>query len=256
MSKHQISPGDGRWTGRRGVERLNPRRENKSQGKNGDREKGKIEKVTERRKRLARKRRRRGRAERRLLRQSKLRNRARARGREITVATHNVRTMAVDGTHGVGRALDVLSVYDRLECDVIGLQETRRSGHSAFSQAGYLVYCSSECGGKNGGKKGQGGVGLAVRASITRAAHPPEFISDCVLKVTLELRGRAKAVTFVVAYAPTERRNPSNKHAFCTSLDRVVEEVPKHEHLFVVDGCQRPHATTENCCCPSLTTMT
>ena len=28
-SKHQIRPGDGRWTGRRGVERLNPRRENK-----------------------------------------------------------------------------------------------------------------------------------------------------------------------------------------------------------------------------------
>ena len=32
--------------------------------------------------------------------------------------------MAVDGTHGVGRALDVLSVYDQLRCDVIGLQET------------------------------------------------------------------------------------------------------------------------------------
>ena len=90
----------------------------------------------------------------------------------------------MDGKHGVGRALDVLSVYDRLGCDVIGLQETRRSGHSAFSQAGYLVYCSGECGDENGGKKGQGGVGLAVRASITRAARPPEFISDRFLKVT------------------------------------------------------------------------
>ena len=36
VSKHQIRPGDGRWTGRRGVGRLNPRRENKIQGKNGD----------------------------------------------------------------------------------------------------------------------------------------------------------------------------------------------------------------------------
>ena len=60
----------------------------------------------------------------------------------MIVATHNVRTMAVDGTHGVGRALDVLSVYDWLGCDVIGLQVTRRGGHSAFNQAGYLVYCS------------------------------------------------------------------------------------------------------------------
>ena len=122
MSKHQIHSGHERWAGRRGVGRLNPRREIKIQGKNRDRERGKVEKVTKRRKLLARKRRRRGRAERRLLRQSKVSNRARGRGREITVATHNVRTMAVDETHGVGRALDVLSVYDRLGSDdVIGL---------------------------------------------------------------------------------------------------------------------------------------
>ena len=44
MSKYQIRPGDGRWTGRRGVGRLNPRCENKIQGKNGDSEKGKLEK--------------------------------------------------------------------------------------------------------------------------------------------------------------------------------------------------------------------
>ena len=142
--------------------------------------------------------------------------------------------MAIDGTHGVGRALDVLSVYDRLGCDVLGLQETRRSGHLAFSQACYLVYCSGECGGETGGKKGQRGVRLSIRTSIIRAARPPEFISDRLLKVTLELRGRAKAVTFVVAYAPTETQNASKKHAFWTSLDRVVEEKPKHEHLFVL----------------------
>ena len=98
MSKHQIRPRDGRWMGQRGVGRLNPRREDKKQGKNGDRENNKIEKGTERMKILARKRRRRGRAERRLMRQNERRNSARARGREITVATHNVRTMAVDGT--------------------------------------------------------------------------------------------------------------------------------------------------------------
>ena len=137
----------------------------------------------------------------------------------------------MDGTHGVGWALDVLSAYDRLGCDVIGLQGTRRSGHLAFSQAGYLVYCSGECGGGNGGKKGQG---LSVRTSTTRAACPSESISDRLLNVTLELRGRAKVVTAFVAYAPTETRNASNKHAFWTSLDRAVKEVPKHEQLFVL----------------------
>ena len=70
-----------------------------------------------------------------------------------------------------------------------------------------VLYCDGECGGENGGEKGQGGVGLAVRTSTTRAARPPELISDRLLKVTLELRGRVKAVTFFVAYAPTETQN-------------------------------------------------
>ena len=96
------------------------------------------------------------------------------------------------------------------------------------------MYCSGECGGENYGKKGQGGVGLAVRNSITRAARPPEFISDRLLKVTLELRGQAKAVTFFVAYAPTETHDASKKHAFWTTLDRAVKDVPGHEQLFVL----------------------
>ena len=44
VSKHQVRPGDGRWTGRREVGRLNPRRESKIQGKNGDKERGRMEK--------------------------------------------------------------------------------------------------------------------------------------------------------------------------------------------------------------------
>ena len=60
------------------------------------------------------------------------------------------------------------------------------------------------------------------------------FYPDRLLKVTLERRGRAKAVTFLGAYyVPTETQNDSNKHAFWTTVDRAVEEVPKHEQLFV-----------------------
>ena len=39
VSKHQIRSGDGRWEERRGVGWLNPRRETKTKGRNGDREK-------------------------------------------------------------------------------------------------------------------------------------------------------------------------------------------------------------------------
>ena len=74
-----------------------------------------------------------------------------------------------------------------------------------------------------------------MRTSITRAARPPEFISDRLLKVTLKLRGRAKAVIFFLAYAPTEIHNASDKHAFWTTLDRDLKDVvPRHEHMFVL----------------------
>ena len=95
---------------------------------------------------------------------------------------------------------------------------------------------------ENGGKKGQGGVGQAVRTSITRAARPPEFISDRLLKVILELRGRAKAVTFFVAYAPFETQNASNKHVdILDELGQSCGGGTQTRTAVLVDGCQRPH---------------
>ena len=193
-----------------------------------------VQKVIKRKKLLARKKRRRGRTIRRAAQRQASNDRDRARRRELVVATHNVRTMAVGRKHGVGRAAKVLDVYLEMGCDIIGLQETRRSGQSAFVQAGYAVYCSRESGGEGEGNKGQGGVGLAVRTSISRAeARPPESISDRLLKVTIELCGHARAVTFVVGYAPTDTQSVGKNNAFWTALERVVKGVPEHEQLFV-----------------------
>ena len=238
VSKHQTQLGRVRWASRRGEGKPNPPRETKTSGAIGGRNWRKevfVQKIIKRKKVCARKKRRRGRTRRRAARRQASNDRDRARRRELVIATHNVRTMAVDGKHGVGRATEVLDVYQEMGCDIIGLQETMRSGQSALLQAGYVVYCSGESGGDGEGKKGQGGVGLAVRKSISRAvARPPEFISDRLLKVTLELCGRARAVTFVVGYAPKDTQSNRKKNAFWTALERVVKEVPEHEQLFVL----------------------
>ena len=87
-----------------------------------------------------------------------------------------------------------------MDCDIVGLQETRCSGQSAVLQAGYVVCCTDKVGGDGGrgGGGGRGGVGLAVRKIISLAeVRSSEFISDRLLKVTLELCGRARTVTFV-----------------------------------------------------------
>ena len=185
---------------------------------------------------LARKKRRRGRTRRRAARRQASNGRGRTRRRELVIATHTVRTMSVDEKHGVGRAAEVLDLYQEMGCDIIGLQETRRNGQTALLQAGYyVVCCSGESGGDGEGKKSQGGVGLPDRQSISRAeARPPEFISDRLLKLTLELCGRARAVTFAVGYAPTDTQSVGKKNAIWTALERVVKEVPEHEQLFVL----------------------
>ena len=162
------------WASRRGEGEPNPPRETKNSGANGGRNwrtEVYVQNKIKRKKLPARKKRRRGRTRRRAARRQACSNRDRAHRRELVIAIHNVRTMAVDGKHGVGRAAEVLDVYEEMGCDIIGLQETRRRGQSTLLQAGYVVYCSGESGGEEGGKKGQGGVGLAVRKSISVPKH-------------------------------------------------------------------------------------
>ena len=93
--------------------------------------------------------------------------------------------------------------YRRTSQDIIGPQGKRCDGQSQFNQVKYVVICSGACGDKGRGKKGQGGVGLTIIETITRAVvRPPEFINERLLKVALKLRRRACAVSFLVAYGP------------------------------------------------------
>ena len=83
------------------------------------------QKISNRKKRLARKGRRRARPERR--RNAKTsQNVARARSRtgELNVATWNVRSLSLTGRRGAGHAEVLLQKSKVLGCDVIGLQET------------------------------------------------------------------------------------------------------------------------------------
>lgn len=65
-------------------------------------------------------------------------------------------------------------------------------------------------------------------------AWPPEFINNRLLNATLDLCGRAKVVSFVVAYALTETANVGRKTSFCTALDNTVQVVPSHEQSSIV----------------------
>ena len=64
--------------------------------------------------------------------------------------------------------------------------------------------------------------------------QPPEFISDRLLKVILDRRGRAEVASSVVAYVATETADVSRKNVLWSALDSAVTDVPRHEKLFVL----------------------
>ena len=192
------------------------------------------QKISNRKKRLARKGRRRARPERR--RNAKTsQNVARARSRtgELNVATWDVRSLFLTGRRGAGHAEVLLQKCKVLGCDVIGLQETQRPGRTEFAAAGYRVFYSGVDG--NSGRAGQHGVGLAVKESIIReATWTQELTNERLMSMTFHLTGKSNAVTFVVAYGPTDTvsNTREQKDVFWADLENAVSRVPSSDYLF------------------------
>ena len=97
----------------------------------------------------------RGRAGRRAAQWQTSNDRDQDRIRKLVIASRNVRTMAVDSKHGVGKATGSLRVYREMDCGIVGLQEPRHSGQSAPFRALHVVYYSGESGGDEEGNYGK-----------------------------------------------------------------------------------------------------
>ena len=236
VSKQQVryAGGDERC-GRRRMGLLNPLSgETHKQGMYLDR--WTKQKISNIKKRLAKKGRRRARPERR--RNAKTsQNVARARSRtgELNVATWNVRSLSLTGRRGAGHAEVLLQKCKVLGCDVIVLQKTRRPGRTEFAAAGYRVFYSGVDG--NSGRAGQHGVGLAVKESIIReATWTQELTNERLMSMTFNLTGKSNAVTFVVAYGPTDTvsNTREQKDVFWTDLENAVSRVPSSDDLFTL----------------------
>ena len=136
----------------------------------------------------------------------------------MVVAAYNVRTLAVKGKNGCGHAECVLAKAWQLECDFIGLQETRRSGKTEFCAGGYRVFGSGQE--ETEGRQGLYGVGLSVKESICRkSVYTLHLIDQRLMSMRFELTGECAVVNLVVAYAPTEANpNAELKEVFWKKL--------------------------------------
>ena len=149
--------------------------------------------------------------------------------------TGNVRSLSLTGRRGAGHAEGLLQKCKVLGCDVIGLQETRRPGRTEFAAAGYRVFCSGVDG--RTGRAGQHGMGLAVKESLIRGATwTQELTNEHLMSMTFNLTGKSNAITFVVAYGPTDTvsNTRQQKDVFWTDLESAVSRVPSSDYLFVL----------------------
>ena len=125
--------------------------------------------------------------------------RARSRAGELVVGTYNVRTLAFKGTIGIDHAEMILKTCEDAGCDIIGLQEVKRNGQSAFTAAGYVVFCSGADGGKHERKRNHG-VGLAVRESVVAGIDMGDVAIECIsaslMKVRIQLKGEIRRCVF------------------------------------------------------------
>ena len=219
-----------RWRNRGVVGVPHPTRR-KNEGKNLGRKH--LELSARRRVRFARKKRRGKRAESKSARKKHKAARARYRLGELTFGTFNVRTAAVNGVNGIGHIDTLLRLCAAKGCDIIGLQETKRDGTSEIVASGYRVFFSGGCSGVKG-RKGQHGVGLAIKEEIVEKAGEDGITSECISARLLKVRISIKSnfATFVVTYAPTEEAPEGQKTKYMTALNCTVASVPAREYVF------------------------
>ena len=202
----------------------------KNEGKNLGR---KHLELGEKRRVFARKKRRGKRAERKSARKKQKAARARSWLEGLMFGRINVRTAAVNGVNGIGHIDTLLRTCAARCCDVIGLQETKRDGTSKISAFGCRVFFSGDCYMVKG-RKGQHGVGLAIKEEIVKKAGedgiPIECISARLLKARISIE--SNFVTFVVAYAPTEEAPEGQKAKYMATLNYTVASVPAREYVF------------------------
>ena len=115
------------------------------------------------------------------------------------------------------------------------MQETKRDGTSEILASGYRVFFSGDRSMVKG-RKGQHGVGLAIKEEIVKKAGADSIITECISAHLVKARISIKSifVTFVVAYAPTEEVPEGEKAKYMTALNCTVASVPARKYVFVL----------------------
>ena len=153
----------------------------------------------------------------------------------LTFGVFDVCTATVNGVNGIGHIDTLLRTCFAKDCDVIGLQETKRDRTSEISASGYRIFFSGNCCMVTG-RKGQHRVRLVIKKDIVKKTGEDGIIIECISERLLKARISINSnfVTFVATYAPTEEAPEGQKAKYMEALKCTVVSVPAREYVFIL----------------------
>ena len=147
----------------------------------------------------------------------------------LRIASWNVRTMRPGLSNDLqqindARKTDIIdSELDRLNIDIVTLQETRLAENGSLKEQRYTLFWQ----GKSIEEKREHGVGFAVKNSLLTVTVPPVNGSARILIIRLSTRtGRANIMS---VYAPTLCSTTYSKYQLYGELVVAIGNIPKTE---------------------------
>ena len=152
----------------------------------------------------------------------------------LRIASWNVRNMRRGLSNDLQQINDsrktaiIDSELDRLNIDIVTLQETRLAENGSLKQQRYTFFWQ----GKSIEEKREHGVGVAVKNSLLTVTEPPVNGSARILTIRLSTRaGRANIMSI---YAPTLCSTADSKDQLYEELDVAIGNIPKTEQLYIL----------------------
>ena len=149
-------------------------------------------------------------------------------GRKLPKRVVRVATVNVDTLLRPGKALLLANELARYNIGIAGVQETRWKENVELEQGQYKVISS-------GGIKGEGlaGVALYIRKDLVKAMVGCRAISGRFMLARFRI-GERRYLSVVTCYAPTENASVDKKEEFYHQLQKVCDDVKKHDRLMVL----------------------
>ena len=134
---------------------------------------------------------------------------------------------------------------ERLNIDIVGLQETRLAGFGSTKEKNYTFFWQ----GLQEEEKRIHGVGFAIRNKLLPTMEPPKQGSERIFSIRLQTS--SGFTTFVCCYAPTLSAEVDQKDQFYAQLDDTINKIPSSDDLYLL-GDFNARVGAEKCLWPEV----